>query len=819
MSKYPFKEIEAKWRRIWEERECYKTDLNSSKPKLYCLVMFSYPSAQKLHIGHWYNYGPTDTWARFKRMQGYNVFEPMGFDAFGLPAENYAVQRGVHPAITTAESVDLIREQLKVIGAMYDWSRDVNTSSPDYYKWTQWLFLLLYKRGLAYQKKAPVNWCSDCQTVLANEQVLANGECQRCGTLVIKRDLKQWFFKITEYAEKLLEGYDKIDWPKKSVAQQSNWIGRSEGANIHFPLVGREGYIETFTTRADTLFGVTHLVLAPEHHLALELTSSEYIGGVEAYIESARQTSDIERESISREKTGVFTGAYVRNPLSGEEVPVWIADYVLSTYGTGAVMAVPGHDQRDFEFARKYRIPVKVVIQNPENSLEADKMTEAFTEYGTMVNSGEFNTLSSQDGIFYAADKLKSIGQGGPAVTYHLRDWLISRQRYWGAPIPIIHCPKCGAAPVPENDLPVLLPKGDIDFKPKGKSPLAVVDDFINTECPECGGPAKRDPDTMDTFVCSSWYYFRYLCAHLDDKPFDSEVVNRWLPVDQYVGGADHINGHLLYSRFITKALFDEGLIDFDEPFKCLRHQGMITNLGAKMSKSKGNAANPEVFIDRYGSDVFRLYLMFMGDYEIGGDWNDEGIVGIDRFVNRIWRLYYDLWPLPEGDGIIPQELNRTLHYTIKSMGEDIADFSFNTAISRSMELINAIYGYIGETPKSEWNNEFLRKCLKTIGLIIAPLAPHLGEELFSITNEAEGTVFDQKWPEYDAGALLRDVVEIAIQINGRLRGTAEVNRNCDDNEAFDAALNVQNIEKHLAGKNIVKKIFIKDKLLNIVAK
>lgn len=821
MSYYPYKEIESKWQRIWEERGDYNTNFDSDKKKFYCLVMFSYPSALKLHIGHWYNYAPADSFARLKKMQGYNVFEPMGFDAFGLPAENFAVKKGVHPAISTLENIGYIRQQLKSIGAMYDWNREVITCVPEYYKWTQWLFLLLHKRGLAYQKQAPVNWCPQCQTVLANEQVLTSGECERCGTMVTKRDLKQWFFKITDYAERLLEGLDRIDWPAKTKTQQSNWIGKSEGAHIRFQLADVEGFIETFTTRADTLFGVTHIVLAPEHRLVSLLCKSEYKEAVDKYVSAAREQSDIERESLGREKTGVFTGSYVINPLSGDKVQVWVADYVLAHYGTGAVMAVPAHDQRDFEFTQKYNIPIKIVIQNPEGNLNATQMKEAYTDYGKLVNSGKFSGLDSTAGKKAVAEELAAIGQGGPATTYHLHDWLISRQRYWGAPIPIIHCDECGAVPVPEKELPVLLPQGNVDFKPKGKSPLAANRDFMETNCPKCGKPALRDPDTMDTFVCSSWYFLRYLSANDNDNIFDSNIVNKWLPVDQYIGGTEHINGHLLYSRFFTKVLYDEGLIDFDEPFKALRHQGTVTNKGAKMSKSKGNVVNPEDFINNYGSDVFRLYMMFMGDYEVGGDWSDEGIVGVERFASRIWRLYQDYYPVKvSSKGEIPSDLNRIFNFTIKSVKADIEDFKFNTAIARIMELVNALYNYIGSVKESDINSNFLKEILDTLPLIIAPLAPHLSEELWSmVSTGGNNSVFDNLWPEYDENALVVNSVEIAVQINGKLRAAIVIERNYKEDEAFKEAMKLEIIQKYLEGKTIIKKIFIPGKILNIVIK
>ncbi len=815
-TEYPHTEIEAKWQKVWDKSRAHHTDLSKSDNKFYGLVMFSYPSALKLHIGHWYNFAPADTVFRWKRMQDFNVFEPMGYDAFGLPAENYAVAQGTHPAITTAESVKGIRQQLKLIGAMYDWDREVNTSSPEYYKWTQWLFLTLFKHGLAYQKEAPVNWCPSCQTVLANEQAV-DGACERCGAILTKRDLKQWFFKITDYADRLLEGLQRIDWPRRTKAMQENWIGRSEGTTINFGIEGAPDGIDVFTTRPDTLYGVTYIVFAPEHPLIQRITTDEFRSEVNLYIEEVKKATEIERTSTEREKTGVFTGAYALHPLTNEKLQIWIADYALLGYGTGAVMAVPAHDQRDFEFARKYKLPVRIVIQPEGKKLDLNLMDEAYSEPGTMVNSDQFNGIPSGRGKQAVTKKLAERGRGSSAVNYRIRDWLISRQRYWGAPIPIIHCDKCGAVPVPLDQLPVKLPENIKDFAPKGKSPLASSSEFMDVECPNCGGAAQRDPDTMDTFVCSSWYFLRFLSPDRDDVPFDRDLVKKWLPVDYYIGGAEHSVMHLLYARFIAKALFDAGEIPFDEPFTRLRHQGIITHRGDKMSKSKGNVVNPDVFVGNYGADVFRMYMMFMGDFEQGGDWSDEGIVGINRFVNRLWRIFDD-YASAEDQGTeadLPADLRYTLHYTIQQVTLNLESLQFNTAISRMMELLTVLTEATanGAIPG-------LKDALEMFARIIAPFAPHLGEELWHKTqsNKAEKeSVFDQPWLEHDPKALVKDTITLVVQINGKLRDRLELPADIDKDGAVAAAADSTKLQPYLEGKDIRKVIFVPKKLLNIV--
>ncbi|MBL7093898.1 leucine--tRNA ligase [candidate division KSB1 bacterium] len=816
MSTYPFTEIEKKWQKKWEESKIYQADMENIKNKLYCLVFFIYPSGDKLHIGHWYNYGPTDTWARFKRMNGYNVLEPMGYDAFGLPAENYAIKMGVHPAKSTAENIQKIREQLKAIGAMYDWSKEINTSSPEYYRWTQWLFLQFYHNGLAYRKKAPVNWCTKCNTVLANEQVI-DGFCERCESEVIKRDLEQWFFKITDYAERLLEGHDRIDWPDKTIAMQKNWIGRSEGAQIKFKVENSDEDIEVFTTRPDTLFGVTYMVLAPEHPLVDKLTNEENQAAVENYIKETRKASEIDRTSTEREKTGVFTGAYAINPVNNKKVPIWIADYVLLTYGTGCVMAVPGHDTRDFEFAKKFDLTIIEVI-SPDGKAQ-DTLEDAYVDEGIMINSGQFDGTPSKKGIKAVTESLATEGVGGEQINYKLRDWLISRQRYWGAPIPIVYCPDCGEVPIPEEDLPITLPE-KVDFSGAGESPLTTNSDFVNTTCPKCGGAAKREVDTMDTFVCSSWYFLRFPNPTMDDKAFDREIAKKWLPVDQYVGGAEHAVMHLLYARFFTKVLYDLKLIDFDEPFKRLVHQGVITKDGNKMSKSRGNVVNPDKFISEYGADTFRMYMMFMGSYTDGGDWSDEGITGIARFLNRVWRIIELLKENKAGgnETAKSKELERIRHYTIKMVTNDLERFQFNTAISRIMELVNAAYLYIQDVRIEEQNKDILDVLKETVAQLLAPFAPHFAEELWERIGKPY-TIFNSDWPEYDEEKTLKKTVPIVIQINGKVRSTIEAELDAEDSTVLDMALADEKVINYTDCKTIVKKIVVKNRLVNLVIK
>jgi leucyl-tRNA synthetase len=811
-------DVDRKWQKRWEETKLYKFNPKNVDKKLYCLEMFSYPSGAKLHVGHWYNYGPTDSWARMKRMQGWEVFHPMGFDAFGLPAENYAIKTGIHPYDSTMENIRTMEKQLREMGATFDWDYEVITCLPDYYKWTQWIFLKLFEAGLAYRKKAPVNWCPSCQTVLANEQVI-DGKCERCGTEVTKKDLTQWFFKITAYAEELLEKLDELDWPEKTKIMQRNWIGKSDGAEIEFKVDGKDLTFKVFTTRADTLYGATYVVIAPEHEIVDLITTEEYKQAVEEYKEYARKQSEIERLSTEKEKTGVFTGAYAIHPLTGEKLPIWIADYVLATYGTGCVMAVPAHDERDYEFATKYNLPIKRVIKgigDVEDSLP-------FVEYGVLVDSGEFAGLKSEEARIKIVEKLKQEGRAEFKVNYRLRDWLVSRQRYWGAPIPVIHCERCGIVPVPEEDLPVLLPY-DVEFAPTGESPLKKHEGFMNVTCPKCGGKALRDPDTLDTFVDSSWYFLRYPDNKNDKEPFNKEWINKMLPVDKYVGGAEHATMHLLYARFVTKALRDLGYLDFDEPFKSLVHQGTILGPdGSRMSKSKGNVISPDEYIKEYGSDVFRLYLMFGFAYSEGGPWNDDGIKAIARFVNRVERFIDKFIETRNNPGKIKddmgkdeKELNYVRQYAIKGVTEDAERFQFNTAIARIMELVNALYKY--EADVEVKNIKFYEEVVADLIRLLAPFAPHFSEEMWEKLGY-EYSVFNQKWPKWDEKALQRDVVEIAVQVNGKVRGRLEVPSNATDEEVEKLALSDKNVKAYVDGKEIKKVIVVKNRLVNIVVK
>ena len=810
--------IDKKWQDKWAESGLYKFDPNKEGEKLYVLEMFSYPSGSQLHAGHWFNYGPVDSWARFKRMQGYNVFQPMGFDAFGLPAENFAIKTGIHPQDSTIKNIAKMEEQLKAMGAMFNWENEVVTCSPEYYKWTQWLFLKLYEKGLAYRKKAPVNWCPSCQTVLANEQVV-DGACERCSTEVTKKDLTQWFFKITDYADELLDKLDDLDWPEKTVSMQKHWIGRSTGSQVNFKVKDSDLNFDVFTTRVDTLCGVSYVVLAPENPLVDEIVSAEQKEAVENYKEEAKKQSDIERQSISREKTGVFTGAYAIHPLTGKEVPIWVGDYVLATYGTGAVMAVPAHDERDFAFAEKFNLPINRVIEAKDGS----ETNLPFCEHGILVNSGEFDGLTTDEAKEKIVEKLASMGLGEKKVNFRLRDWLVSRQRYWGAPIPVVYCEECGIVPVPESQLPVELPY-DVEFAPDGKSPLAKSEAFVNTTCPHCGKPAKRETDTLDTFVCSSWYYLRYPDNKNTEAPFNPELINKMLPVDKYVGGPEHACMHLLYARFITKALRDMGYLNFDEPFTSLTHQGLILGPdGLKMSKSKGNTISPDDYIKEYGADVFRMYLMFGFAYTEGGAWSDDGIKSVNRFVERIERIIDTAREaISKGennkttmDKAEKKELNYWRHNTIKSVTDDTDKLQFNTAIARMMEFINALSKY---TQEKEMNLDFLKDVVSDYLRLLAPFAPHFSEEQWSLLGNSY-SIFNEAWPKFDPKALVKDEVEIAIQVNGKIKNKIMVSSDLDEEGIKAAALADEKIIASTEGKTVVKVIVIKGRLVNIVVK
>ncbi len=803
------KEVERKWQARWEKAGFNRFEEKSDKPKKYVLEMFSYPSGAKLHIGHWYNYGPADSYARFKRMQGYNVFQPIGFDAFGLPAENYAIKTGVHPKDSTEKNIETMEGQLRAMGAMFDWSAEVKTCVPEYYKWTQWMFLQLYKKGLAYRKEAPVNWCPSCSTVLANEQVI-DGACERCGTTVVRKNLTQWFFKITEYAEELLSGLEELDWPEKTKLMQKNWIGRSTGCEIEFDCDSGDK-IKVFTTRCDTVFGVSYVVLAPEHPLARKIATEECRAAVEAYIEQASKANEIDRLSTAREKTGVFTGAYCTNPVNGKKVPVWLADYVLYSYGTGAVMAVPAHDERDFAFATKYGLPIVKVIENVEGETELP-----YTQDGIMVGSVDFDGLSGEEARDEVANHIAKIGKGGKKVNYRLRDWLVSRQRYWGAPIPIIYCPVCGTVPVPEKDLPVELPY-DVEFRPDGKSPLAKHEKFMHTVCPVCGGEATRDPDTLDTFVCSSWYYLRYADAQNDRAPFDRNKVDRLLPVDTYVGGAEHACMHLLYARFLTKALRDMGYLDFDEPFKRLVHQGVILGPdGNRMSKSHGNIVSPDEYVEEYGSDAFRLYLMFGFSYTEGGPWSDDGIKAIARFLDRIEKTVLKIKNYPSSEGSYGAEekaLDYARHYAIGRVTRDLEGFSFNTAVARLMELLNAICKYDALPEK---NCAFLKSVVKDFLLLLAPCAPHFAEELWDQTG-GKGFIFEQPYPVEDPAKLVLDETEYAVQVNSKIVCKAMIPSGASGEEIEALVRALPEVIQRAEGKTVRKCIVVPKRLVNLI--
>jgi leucyl-tRNA synthetase len=809
--KYNPREIENRWRQRWTADHIYEVQEDSRRPKFYALTMFPYTSGD-LHIGHWYAMAPSDTYARFKRMQGYNVLHPMGFDAFGLPAENAAISRGIHPYDWTMKNIENMRRQLRSMGAIHDWSREVITCLPDYYKWTQWFFLRFYHAGLAYRAKAPVNWCPRCQTVLANEQVVGEGFCERCGTPVTKRELEQWFFRITKYAEDLLD-HSRLDWPERIKIMQKNWVGKSEGAEISFQLE-HEGVeqkeIRVFTTRPDTIFGVTFFLLAPEHPLVSQLTTSEHKAEVDEYVAWCRRQTEYERVALGREKTGAFLGSYVVNPMNQERVPIWITDYVLPTYGTGAVMAVPAHDERDLEFARRFKLPVRTVIAAP--GWAGEELTEVYTGPGTMVNSGEFSDLPSEQGYEAICALLEEKGWGKRTVVYRLRDWLISRQRYWGAPIPIIYCDKCGVIPVPEEDLPVLLPP-DAEFKPTGESPLKYCSSFVNTTCPKCSGPAQRETDTMDTFMCSSWYFLRYTSPRIENAPFDTAKVKYWLPVDLYTGGAEHAVMHLFYARFFIKALRDMGLVAFDEPFSRLFNQGTIIYRGDKMSKSRGNVIAPDEYVAELGADAVRGYLMFIGPWELGGEWNDRGIVGISRWLNRVWSLITTGYTSSVVDLEAEKEFLHLTHKTIREVTADLEKFRFNTMLSSLMEFSNYLskVKQRGVVSGSLWG-----EAIGYFLLLLAPAAPHLAEELWNRTGRPY-SIHNQPWPEYDEELAKEEEITLVIQVNGKLRDKVLVPASISDVEAKELALGRERVKVHINGKRLSRVIYIPKRVVNIV--
>jgi len=823
MKEYDPKMIEPKWQKIWEERGVFKTPQRSEKPKYYALVMFPYPSGT-LHVGHVKNYVIGDIVARYKRMRGYNVLHPFGYDAFGLPAENAAIEHKIHPEIWTKGNIETIRKQIKRIGISYDWDREFATCDEEYYKWTQWIFLKLYEKGLAYKKKAAVNWCPKCKTVLANEQV-KDGKCERCGTPVTIKHLEQWFFKITDYAERLLEDLDKLEgWPEHVKIMQRNWIGKSEGAEVEFPVEGTDIKIKIFTTRPDTLWGVTFMALAPESPLVEQIVTEDRKEELKEFLTRMSQQDRYKRTAVGAEKEGFFLGRYAINPVNNEKVPIYVANYILMEYGTGAIMAVPAHDQRDFEFAKKYDLPIKVVIQPEGKELKPEEMEKAYEEPGIMVNSGPFTGVKSEEGIKKVIDWLEEKGIGKRSVQYKLRDWLISRQRYWGVPIPVVYCEKCGIVPVPEDQLPVVLPK-DVEFLPTGQSPLQFHEEFKKTKCPVCGGPATREVDTMDTFVDSSWYYLRYVNPRDDEKPFDTEDVNYWLPVDQYIGGVEHAVLHLLYSRFITKVLHDLGYLDFEEPFTNLFTQGMIYKDGAKMSKSKGNVVSPDDMIEKYGADTLRMYILFMAPPEKDAEWSDAGIEGIHRFVKRLWNTLQRIMPIVKDVKIEKvsvktpkeRELRRKLHAMIKKITEDIeGGFKFNTAISGLMELLNHLVDYLNTVPESEWNKHLLREIAEKMVLILSPFAPHMAEELWQDMG-MKGLVVEQSWPSYDPEALKVEEVEIAVQINGKIRDRVMIPVDADEETVRKLVLERERVKRYLNGKEPKKFFYIKGRLVNIV--
>ena len=802
-TQYNHSAIEKKWRENWEEKPINVND--GRKEKYYCLDMFPYPSGSGLHVGHWRGYVISDVWSRYQLLKGKYVIHPMGWDAFGLPAENYAIKMGVHPAKSTEANIRNIKRQIKQIVAIYDWDMEVNTTDPDFYKWTQWIFVQMFKKGLAYEKEFPINWCPSCKTGLANEEVV-NGCCERCGTTVTKKNLRQWMLKITAYAERLLNDLDKLDWPEKVKKMQTDWIGKSYGAEVDFPIDGREEKITVYTTRPDTLYGATFMVLAPEHALAKSLATDETREAVEKYIFDSSMRSNVDRMQ-AKEKTGVFTGSYAINPLNGAKTPIWLSDYVLADYGTGAIMCVPAHDDRDFEFARKFGLPIVQVIA--KDGKEIENMTEAYTEAnGIMINSGDWNGLESAVLKKEAPYMIEEKGFGHKTVNYKLRDWVFSRQRYWGEPIPIIHCPKCGCVPVPEDQLPLKLPEVD-SYQPTGtgESPLAAIDEWVNTTCPVCGAPAKRETNTMPQWAGSSWYFLRYVDSHNKEELVSREKADKYLPVDMYIGGVEHAVLHLLYSRFYTKFLCDIGAIDFDEPFKKLFNQGMITGKnGIKMSKSKGNVVSPDDLVRDYGCDSLRLYELFVGPPELDAEWDDRGIEGVSRFLNRFWNLVMDN---KDKNVKASKEMIKLRHKLVYDIEYRFNQFSLNTVISGFMEYNNKLI----ELARKEGGID--KETLKTFVILLAPFAPHIGEELWQQLGGTD-SVFHAQWPECDEEAMKDDEIEVAVQINGKTRAVISISADSSREDAIAAGREA--VKEKMTG-NVVKEIYVPGKIINIVCK
>ena len=800
---YNHKAIEKKWRQKWEENPVNVDD--GKKPKYYCLDMFPYPSGNGLHVGHWRGYVISDVWSRYKMMQGYYLIHPMGWDAFGLPAENYAIKTGQHPAISTAKNISNIKRQINEIAAIYDWDREVNTTDPDFYKWTQWIFVKMFKEGLAYEKEFPINWCPSCKTGLANEEVV-NGCCERCGTPVTKKNLRQWMLRITKYADRLLNDLDKLEWPEKVKKMQTEWIGKSYGAEVDFPVEGKDEKITVYTTRPDTLHGATFMVLAPEHKLAAGLATPDQKEAVDAYIYAASMKSNVDRMQ-DKEETGVFTGSYATNPLNGAKVPIWLSDYVLADYGTGAIMCVPAHDDRDFEFAKKFDIPIIQVIAKDGKAIE--NMTEAYTEAsGTMINSGDWNGMESAVLKKEAPHIIEKMGIGRKTVNYKLRDWVFSRQRYWGEPIPIVHCPKCGNVPVPEEELPLRLP--DVEsYEPTGtgESPLAAIEDWVNCKCPECGAAAKRETNTMPQWAGSSWYFLRYVDPHNDNELVSKEKADKYLPVDMYIGGVEHAVLHLLYSRFYTKFLYDIGVIDFDEPFHKLFNQGMITGKnGIKMSKSKGNVISPDDLVRDYGCDSLRMYELFVGPPELDAEWDDRGIEGVYRFLSRFWNLVMDN---KDKNIKASKEMIKARHKMIHMITTRLEGFSLNTVISGFMECNNNLIAIA----KKEGGMD--KETLEAAVLLLAPFAPHMGEELWEELGHTD-SVFHHEWPAHDEEAMKDDEVEIPVQVNGKTKAVISIPVDISKEDAIAKAKEV--LGDKLSG-NIIKEIYVPKKIVNIVAK